>query len=428
MPFQLFSTGLRRRLPDETPRSVPRNGPHAVAGGAEGKQVGTALALVISSLTRGGAERVLSLLANQWAARGRRITLITLAAIGADEYRLHPAIQRVGLDVRSESRGPFEALASNARRWRRLRAALRRARPDMVISFMAETNLLTLASCLGLGVPVVVSERVDPRMYSIGRLRSSLRRWLYPRARAVVVQTERAGEWMRRRVPGARVHVVPNPALAPESGDGAPAGREGRWIVAMGRLTRQKGFDLLLRAFARCASGHRGWSLVILGEGEERARLSALRDSLGLAGTVELPGQVENPTEWLRRADLFVLPSRFEGFPNALLEAMALGLAAIAADCPSGPAEIVEHGRSGLLVPPEDVDALAAAMHRLMGDEEERRRLGSRAVEITRRYDPGRVTDLWERVIAEALSARPGSPSGRALKSGAPGPAGGPAS
>ncbi len=372
------------------------------------------LALVISALESGGAQRVISVLADHWAGRGRRVTLITLAPPETDAYRLSPQVGRVGLGLMGEPAHPLEAALLNHRRWRRLRRAVRTAAPDVVIGFVAETNVLALAACLGLGFPVIVSERVDPRHYPIGPLRAFLRRRLYPRARAVVVQTEAVARWMRGAIPRARVRVIPNPALPPADGvsptadaPAVPAGaaRESRRVVALGRLTRQKGFDVLLKAFALCAPRHHDWSLLIIGEGEERRNLENLVGALGLDGRARLAGHIDRPGGLLRSASVFALPSRFEGFPNSLLEAMACGLPAVAVDCPSGPAEIIRHERNGLLVPPEDPEALAAALDRLMSSPEERSRLGSEAAAVVDRFRLERVAGMWEAVIDEAVRA-----------------------
>ena len=377
------------------------------------------LALVISALDDGGAQRVLSLLANHWLERGVEVTVVTLSRPETDFFRLAPGIRRIALGLMGRPRNPIEGVLKNRRRWAAVRRALREARPDMVIGFVAETNLLVLAAGIGLGVPVIVCERSDPRRQPLDAIRRGLRRLLYPRAAAVVLQTESVARWAREALPGARLAVIPNPATRPEDDEAGggprpktatipatPAGRH--LIVGMGRLSREKGFDHLLRAFARCAEGFPDWSLVIAGDGEERPRLADLSARLGIAGRVRLAGLVQHPGGLLRRADLFVLPSRHEGFPNALLEAMATGLPVIAFDCPSGPAEIVRSGQDGVLVPPGDEEALAAAMRRLMADEAERRRLGGRAVEVLERFSLDAVMDKWDALIGRAAAGRGG--------------------
>jgi glycosyltransferase involved in cell wall biosynthesis len=369
------------------------------------------LALVISSLTCGGAERVLTLLANAWTRRGWEVAIVTIGPRREDFYTLAEGIRRVALDLAAPPRWPLDSLLNSLRRVRALRRALRDLKPDVVVSFMDKPNVLTLLACRGLEAPVVVSERVDPGHYSAGRAWAALRRWMYPAAAAVVVQTERQQEWFRRFIPRARVHLIPNPIGAPGAFSGpVPRLPEAEHlVVGMGRLTHQKGFDILIHAFARCAPRHPGWALVLLGEGEERGALEDLCARLQMAERISLPGVIPDPSAVLRRAALFVLPSRFEGFPNALLEAMACGVSAIAADCPSGPREIVEAGVNGLLVPPEDVSALAAAMERLMSSPEERRRIGGRAGRVVERFSLQSALEKWQSIF-EAL-ARSGRPA-----------------
>lgn len=367
--------------------------------------------LVIHSLEGGGAERDIADLAGRWAADGRDVTLITLSSAATDVYPLPPDVRRVALNVMGVSSSPLAAVRNNLRRIARLRAALVESRPDVVVSFSDTTNVLTLLAGRGAAWRVVISERIDPRHHRIGPAWSLLRRLTYPWCGALVVLTESVRGAARRLVRGRPVHVVPNPAHVPAGAmrpryadDLRPRG--GR-IVAMGRLHRQKGFDLLIDAFGRIAPRHPDWRLDILGDGPERAALDSQIARQQLADRVRLRGWIADPAAVLSSADLFVLSSRYEGWGNALVEAMACGLPAVSFDCPSGPAEIVRPQVDGLLVPPDDVAALAAAMDRLMSDEALRRRMGDRGREVVERFSAERIFARWEEILAATVENRP---------------------
>ena len=280
------------------------------------------MSLVISGMGAGGAERVMQTLCDAWAARDHELTLITLAPASADFYRCDPRVRRVGLDLLAESPGPMAALANNLGRVRGLRAALIESRPQVVVSFTDKTNVLAILASLGLGFPVVACEHIDPFRHDIGPLWEHLRRLAYPRAGAVVGVTGAAETYVRRFVKKIPVLTIPNPQEPPPPPAAHPANRfwpEGPTVMGMGRLNRQKGFDLLIDAFAQAAPAGSPWQLVILGEGEERPALEARIAALGLTGRAHLPGRVENPYDHLRQADIFVLSSRFERFPISLM-------------------------------------------------------------------------------------------------------------
>ncbi len=379
------------------------------------------LTLVIPSLAFGGAERVISEMANHFSRSENDVTLITLDSTETDTYKLSPRVNRIALGMMQESRGFGQAIVKNLQRVRRLRRAIQTAQPQTVISFTDRMNVVTLLACLGLNVDVVVSERIDPARHDIGRTWSLLRRLVTPRSRALVVQTERTRQQMRGIMRHKPIFVIPNAARTPsgtEKGTGPicakhPLGRSGkldlspfpcphsagRRIVAMGRLERQKGFDLLIDAFSRIAAKCGEWTLEILGEGPQRGELERLIEGHSLRSRVTLAGWIAEPESVLRQADLFVLSSRYEGFPNALLEAMACGLPVVSFDCPSGPAEIVRHDVDGLLVPADDVDALSAAIERLISNPQQRLRLADRAPDVLERFSTERFFAQWEAVL-----------------------------
>jgi glycosyltransferase involved in cell wall biosynthesis len=370
--------------------------------------------LVIPSLESGGAERVLARMANHWAEAGDDVTLVTLSSSANDTYSLEPRVRRIGLDLMRDSRQVAAALWNNLTRVRSLRRLLRKSRPDAVISFTDRMNVVTLLAARGLGLRIVVSERVDPSQHAAGRVWSLLRRWTYPRAAMIVVQTDTVREKVRAFAGACPVCVIPNAVSppGPEAVERAAIVRDPakRHIVAMGRLDPQKGFDLLIDAFTRMAAQFPQWSVRILGEGPERPRLEKLITDKKLGGRVTLCGWTAQPASALMGSDLFVLSSRYEGFPNALLEAMACGLPSIAFDCESGPAEIVRHETDGLLVPSGNVEQLAAAMSRLMSNDAVRARFGTAARAVCERFSSERFFERWEELLPTRVEAHRGLP------------------
>jgi glycosyltransferase involved in cell wall biosynthesis len=367
------------------------------------------LTLVISSLDRGGAERILSVLAGAWVKRGIQVTLVTFDDRDVPAYPLHPGITMRSLRVPNETAGnPFYAVYPNLRRIGRLRRNIRQSRPDIVISFLDFPNVITLLATRGLGLPVIVSERANPEYVYLNPVWKRLRRLLYPHASALVCQTNAMVSQLRQTIK-IRGYAIPNPVELPAAFASASpkgGGTNARTIIAMGRLVPQKGFDLLLQAFAGIAARHPAWAIKVLGQGPLKDQLEAQAESLGLKNRVSFVGAVSDPFPILHAADLFVFSSRFEGFGNALTEAMACGLPVISYDCPAGPADIIRDGVDGILVPREDVAGLARAMDRLMSDAVERERLALRAPEVLMRFSLESVLAMWENLFQDVLASR----------------------
>jgi len=365
------------------------------------------ITLVIHALGGGGAERVLAGMANHWVSEGHSVTLVTLDDGAEDAYDVDARVQRVALGVMRDSSHGVAAVGNNLGRLRSLRRALRRARPDFVIAFTDQICVLTLLATLGWRVPVIISERADPRRHPLGRAWRWLRACSYRRCWAAVAQTDSVGDWLRPLVRGRPVYVIPNAVPLPAEDERQRANelRERRptgehTIVAAGRLEHQKGFDLLVDAFAQLPAASRAaWRLVIFGEGSQRVTLTDQIERRGLRDRVRLPGWTDKLGVELAAADLLVLPSRYEGFPNVLLEAMARGLPVVASDAPCGPAEIVRDGIDGLLVPKEDAAELARAIAQLIDNEPLRARMGERAVEVVSRYSKAEYFRRWAAVF-----------------------------
>ena len=364
--------------------------------------------IFIHSLSCGGAERVAANLANHWAGKGWRVTVVTLAAQSEDFYQLHPAVKRVALNLSGASHNPLTALINNLRRIFALRRVLRRVRPDVALGMMVSSNVqLTLAATGLRGLVTIGSEHIHPPQLPLSRLWEGLRRFCYGNLEAVTALTTESRDWLLHHTKVKKVAVIPNavpwplptqaPWLIPQAV--LPPGQ--KLLLAVGRLCEQKGFDLLIDAFGQIAAEHADWYLVILGEGPLRDNLAAQIASTGLEGRVLLPGRVGNVSDWYAAADLYVMSSRFEGFGNTLAEAMAHGVPAVSFDCDTGPRDIIRHEVDGLLVPPGDVAALCAAWRRLMGDDVLRRQFAARAIEARERFSMEWIIGMWETLFEE---------------------------
>ncbi|MNU37795.1 alpha-1,4-N-acetyl-D-galactosaminyltransferase [compost metagenome] len=363
----------------------------------------TRVLLFIHSLHGGGAERVAADLSAHWAGMGREVMVVTQAGAEGDVYTLHPKVRREILNTAGEG-GGLRGIWSNVQRVRALRRVIRSFRPDIVLGMMTTASVLSVLACAGLRCRVIATEHTHPPSQTLSGFWQRLRRLTYPRAARVVALTRGTADWIERHVPGSRLAVIPNPVhfplpraepiLTPVTGDGR------KRLLAVGRLHADKGFDLLIQAYARLAASHPDWDLVILGEGDERPALEAQVREAGLESRIAMPGRAGNVGDWYDSAHLYVLTSRFEGLSNTLLESMASGLAAVSFDCDTGPREIVREGIDGVLVRPNgDVPALCKALDAVMSDDDGRLRMAQAATDVRDRFSAARVLRKWQEIF-----------------------------
>lgn len=376
------------------------------------------IAIVIHSLNGGGSEHAAAMMANYWVEQGRVVSLITLDSVSNDTIHLDPRVKRIGLGLLAESSGLVKAITNNLLRVRKLRAAIRQVAPDVVVSLTDRMNIVTILACRPLRVPLIVAERSDPRHHSIGRIWDRLRRWTYPKANAIVTQTESVKRVVQSFARTAPVYVIAN-AIRPlatnlsrgksssESNDAtSELASSQRWIIGVGRLSHEKGFDRLIRAFEKLATLHSMWNLALIGDGAERKELE--QQAVLFCHRVRFVGWQEDVSRFLRQSEIFVLPSRYEGFPNTLLEAMGHGLACVAVDCESGPSEIIQHETNGLLAKSGTdecvVDEIRLNLSRLLEDDTLRQRLRQTAGLVQDKFDLQSHFEKWDAIFADSLS------------------------
>lgn len=354
---------------------------------------------VLPDLSGGGAQRTMINLFHQLPEHGWQTELAVVQGGGAAEDWLGPDDAVTDLACGRVRHG-----------FRGLRRLIASREFHLVFATMLDANCLAALACAGQRPrpALVVRETNSQRARGdLGALRQRLAAWAYRRADRVVALSHGVERELVEdlRLDAARALTLPNPVdidafSSPATADPLPAGwGDGPVVVAAGRLTRQKGFDILLDAFAELQTTSA--RLVILGEGPDRAALEAQAESLGLANRVLLPGFVASPRDWYAQASLFVLSSRWEGFGHVLVEAMAAGLPALASDCPHGPRDIIDSGRTGLLVPPDSAEALSAAIDRLLQDTPLAQKLAAAGREAATAYGAARVAGRYAALFDE---------------------------
>jgi glycosyltransferase involved in cell wall biosynthesis len=355
------------------------------------------IAFVLAGLGAGGAEKVVNLLARHRSELGDSIHVIALNAESPQSY--FPYESSVAIKV-LDKRPTMTGIGASMYRLLELRRHLVAIEPDLVVSFLTKVNVLSGLATIGLRTSAIMSERNNFMLQNMNPLWRLLAPIAAGRAATLVMQTSLARSALPRRL-REKAAVIPNPVVLGDNVVRTPS--SGITFIAVGRLEKQKGFDLLLEAFAKVAGQLPTSALVIFGEGSERRPLEQQAHALGIASRVRLPGVTKSPGEWLSAGDVFVLSSRFEGFPNVLLEALTAGMATVSFDCPWGPAEILHDESVGLLVPAGDVERLAEALQRVATDQQLRQKLSAYGPAAAARYSLAAIFGQWDKIIADAV-------------------------
>lgn len=347
---------------------------------------------MISSLMKGGSERVMCNLADYFVQQGHRVTLVTQYQ-REDEYPLNPKVKRILSQITEEEMGS-NRISNFIRRFQKLRNIWKVEKPDVVLVFIGKNNFMALLTAWGLHIPVVVSVRADPNQeYPNGWMRF-MARHLFKKAAGVVLQTRECMEFFPKAVQHKAV-ILHNPVNEVFFENPYEGERE-HTIVTVGRIDENKNQALLLRAFALIAADYPDYQIILYGKGDQEENLKQLARDLEIADHVTFAGNVSDVAEQIKKAGVFVLTSNTEGMPNALIEAMVLGLPVIATDCPcGGPRDLIEDGVNGVLTPVGDVNKMKENLQYVLNDLQNALHMGQMARETTDIYREEIVYREW---------------------------------
>lgn len=356
----------------------------------------------LNSMGRGGAERVVSILGNAFVQQGNEV-VVTTQWKSEQEYPVDRRVRRihVGLAAQDEKRGRITKIWL---RYARLRKCIRRERPDVVISFCNKANFRCAFALLGTHTPLLVSVRNDPHIdYGPYKIPTKI---MEKRASGCVFQTPDAMRYFSEKFQ-KKSRVIFNPLSKEYCKNQGHTRARRKEIVTTGRICRQKNQMLLVRAFQKILQRYPDYTLKLFGEVQEEECYQEMERYLaenGLQGSVFFMGVTDRLQEMIRDAAVFVLPSDYEGMPNALIEAMALGLPCIATDCPcGGSALLIQNHVSGILVPTGDVEAMQRALDELLSDPDRAEGMGEQAKKVLDKVHPDKICSEWTAFIKEVI-------------------------
>ncbi len=362
------------------------------------------IAFYIGNLDKGGAQRVVTNLANYFNREGYEVLLVTFYR-GEIEFPYDEGIRRILSNLTEEelaqTKGkPFRRILNFRKRIGKLRGIWEKEQPDIIVSFLRKNNYYAIWSTKGLHMPVVLSVRSDPKREYKGRLNTFLAKHLFQKADGLVLQTEDAYRFFPKKVQEHAVIIQNslNPRFIRDRYEGARRDE----IVAVGTIDDNKNHTMLIDAFIPVHERYPQMKLIIYGDGCRRRDLEEKVRELGLEGAVLFPGRSDTIYEQIYASRIYVLPSKVEGMPNALIEAMALGLAVVSTDCPcGGPRMLIQDGINGLLVPVDDRQAMTDAILKILADPLLEESMGKEAHKLLDQVHPDKVNREWENYLTK---------------------------
>lgn len=347
------------------------------------------LTFVTSTLHAGGAERVISLLANSFCQKGYEVEIVCINK----HLVFYPIDEKVKVWFAEDEVKSLSILKKMM--W--LRKHINSEKPDVVIAFMLEVYCVTLASLIGVSVPVISSERIDPHFF--GRAKGLLR-WLLLRGTThLVVQTVRIKDFYSAKLQ-SRTTIIPNP-VTDKVFSLTPTLKQKR-IIAVGRLAYQKNYPMMFRAFAKVHHDFPDWQLVVYGNGPQKEEIRGVIERLGMEGHIILAGKSDHVVEEMNKSSLFVMSSDYEGMSNALLEAVCVGLPVISTDV-SGARDLITEGVNGYIVPVGNERALTLALSSMLSSPEKMDEMGRQSKALAPRFREEQIVGQWEELIKSVV-------------------------
>ncbi|MFD2823585.1 glycosyltransferase family 4 protein [Lacinutrix iliipiscaria] len=358
------------------------------------------IAFIIPSLKAGGAERVVSSLANQLINEFDIVIVVLYKC--TPFYSIDSKVKiAYAKNLYNSTPSFFQSLRNHYDLIKKSKTIIKDFNADVIIGFTTSANIYSVIIAKQLKIPSIISERIHPKYGSISNFWVKVRKYVYPKTNALVIQTNDIRNYFKSFVHNNKISIINNPLSDELANQKLENVSKKNHIICVGRLEHQKNQELLINAFSNIERGN--WQLLLIGEGHKREQFQNLINQLNLNDSVKLLGNSKDISKYYNSAKIFVLPSNYEGFPNALIEAMYFGMACISTNCPSGPSEIINDGENGFLIPVNDQLQLEKKLTILLENEVLQNQFRKKAMESTACFKADFIANKWKELIYKVL-------------------------